>query len=111
MTMNPISALRILPADITPTAPTAAADKTDFLDTLKDAMGKVDGLQGQAEQKVSALLEGNGRRKRTRRPQRNDRGGKSRPVVSANDASPEQNCSGLPGSIPHAVLARGVRFG
>jgi flagellar hook-basal body complex protein FliE len=60
MTMNPISALRILPADITPTAPTAAADKTDFLDTLKDAMGKVDGLQGQAEQKVSALLEGNG---------------------------------------------------
>jgi flagellar hook-basal body complex protein FliE len=44
--MNPISALRILPADITATAPTAAADKTDFLDTLKDAMGKSTACKG-----------------------------------------------------------------
>lgn len=60
MSMNPVSMLRIIPADIPAPAAPEASEDSEFLDTLKDAMGQVDRLQGQAEQQVSALLEGNG---------------------------------------------------
>ena len=64
MTMNPISALRILPADITPTAPTAAADKTvaRLDETLEAYRISVDGLneaaKGVASHQIQPAISG-----------------------------------------------------
>ncbi|PYX90115.1 MAG: flagellar hook-basal body complex protein FliE [Acidobacteria bacterium] len=57
---NPVSSLRILPVDIEPIAPRSPQKSTQFMDTLKEAMNEVENVQGQAESKVSELLQGNG---------------------------------------------------
>jgi len=49
-----------LPAEIGPAAAQPDASGEEFLDTLRTAMEQVDQLQGTAEQKVSALLNGSG---------------------------------------------------
>jgi len=63
--MNPISSLRILPADIAPvnaasTPSTAGGGTGDFLSTLQDSMDAVDGAQNAAESQVAQLLSGKG---------------------------------------------------
>lgn len=57
--MNPVSGLRILPAETAVSTEQSAPVSEDFFGTLKQAMGHVDQLQGQAEQKVDSLLAGN----------------------------------------------------
>jgi len=59
---NAISAIRILPADVDPVAvrPAAGANKSEFMETLETAIDQVQQLQGQADNKVEALLQGNG---------------------------------------------------
>ena len=57
---NSISAIRILPADIEPTSRAAESESPDFMATLENAIGEVQHLQGQADNKVQTLLEGNG---------------------------------------------------
>jgi flagellar hook-basal body complex protein FliE len=59
--LNPVSTLRILPADIE--APVASPDNGEeggFLDTLRGAMDQVQQAQGAAENKVASLLDGSG---------------------------------------------------
>ncbi|MBZ5597368.1 MAG: flagellar hook-basal body complex protein FliE [Acidobacteriia bacterium] len=59
--MNPVSSLRILPAEIeTPLASQPAGEEGEFLDTLRGAMDQVEQLQGSAQSKVAALLDGSG---------------------------------------------------
>ena len=59
---NAISAIRILPADVDPVAvkPGAGANKSEFMETLENAIDQVQQLQGQADNKVETLLQGNG---------------------------------------------------
>jgi flagellar hook-basal body complex protein FliE len=57
---NPVSSVRILPAEIEPVAPRSPQKTTQFMDALKEAMSDVENVQGQAENKVSELLQGNG---------------------------------------------------
>ena len=59
---NAISAIRILPADVDPVAVRSGAgtNKSEFMETLKTAIDQVQQLQGQADNKVEALLQGNG---------------------------------------------------
>ncbi|HEY1270786.1 MAG TPA: flagellar hook-basal body complex protein FliE [Terriglobales bacterium] len=57
---NPVSPIRILPVEIEPLAAGKDAQKSAFMETLEDAIEQVQNLQGQADQKVEALLAGNG---------------------------------------------------
>jgi flagellar hook-basal body complex protein FliE len=57
---NAISPIRILPADIEPASIGAGAQKSEFMETLESAIDQVQQLQGQADNKVETLLQGNG---------------------------------------------------
>jgi len=57
--MNPISSIRILPADIT-TTPANAPEGGKFLETLQQSMDQVEGAQGDAANQVAQLLNGKG---------------------------------------------------
>jgi flagellar hook-basal body complex protein FliE len=57
---NSISSIRILPADIEPMPRPAESEPSDFIATLENAIGEVQHLQGQADNKIQALLGGNG---------------------------------------------------
>lgn len=58
--INPVPGLRILPAEIEPAVAHSDSSGEEFVDTLRSAMEQVDQLQGTAEQKVSAMLNGTG---------------------------------------------------
>jgi len=58
--VNPVSTLRILPAELEPTAAQPSAEGGEFMDTLRGAMDQVNDLQGAAEGKVASLLNGSG---------------------------------------------------
>ena len=65
--MNNIAPLRILPAEIAPATPQAAASAAsvsgepgDFLTTLEQSMNAVEGAQGEAQNQVAQLLNGQG---------------------------------------------------
>ena len=68
MTMtNSISSLRILPADISPPGAAGAGvtsaggeEQGSFLSTLEQSMDAVGGAQGEAENQVAQLLNGQG---------------------------------------------------
>jgi len=58
---NPISALRILPAELDPAAiSSASGPKNGFLETLRETIQDMEHLQNQAQSKVAGLVEGNG---------------------------------------------------
>lgn len=57
---NAISPIRILPADVEPAAASPGSKKSEFMETLETAIDQVQQLQGQADNKVEALLQGNG---------------------------------------------------
>ena len=57
---SPISALRILPAEIQSAAVESPAGSGGFAETLRGAMDEMGHLQSQAETKVAGVLEGNG---------------------------------------------------
>ncbi len=57
---NTISPLRILPADVESVRPRRDSDEPGFVDSLRSAMDAVERIHGQAESKVSEMLEGNG---------------------------------------------------
>jgi flagellar hook-basal body complex protein FliE len=59
---SPVSALRILPAEIDSTAAARLSGATDgsFGETLRSAMDEMGSLQSQAETKVAGMLEGDG---------------------------------------------------
>ena len=61
---NPVSPIRILPADITPPSAPASAQvgggPDDFLNTLQQSMDAVEGAQGEAQTQVAQLLNGKG---------------------------------------------------
>jgi flagellar hook-basal body complex protein FliE len=58
---TPISALRILPAEIQNAAAEFPPESASgFADTLRDAMNEMGDLQSQADTKVSSVLEGGG---------------------------------------------------
>src|ERR1700693_4481693 len=58
---SPISALRILPAEMQSAAPgSPAAAGSGFADTLKGAMDEMGQLQSSAETKVAGVLDGTG---------------------------------------------------
>jgi flagellar hook-basal body complex protein FliE len=54
---NPVSGLRILPAE---TDTFSSSKAGEFSDSLRSAMDQVDGLQSAAEEKVAGLLDGSG---------------------------------------------------
>lgn len=56
---NPISSIRILPADIG-TVPAAAAGGGKFLETLQQSIEQAEGAQGDAAAQVAQLLNGKG---------------------------------------------------
>lgn len=56
---NPISTVRILPAELaTPRA--RAAEGSKFLETLRQTIDQAEGLHGAAQVQVAELLQGNG---------------------------------------------------
>jgi flagellar hook-basal body complex protein FliE len=57
---NAISAIRILPADVSPASSRTEDANSEFVTTLRHAMDDVEEVQSQAENKVSDLLQGNG---------------------------------------------------
>ena len=62
---NPISSLRILPADLAAAARSASSSRPeaaagDFLNVLRESMDAVEGAQGAAEKQVAELLSGQG---------------------------------------------------
>ena len=59
---SPVSALRILPAEIEQSAAGSATAEAEgsFGETLRSAMEEMGSLQSQAETKVANVLEGNG---------------------------------------------------
>lgn len=57
--MNPIQGLPSLNTSF-PLSPEMSANGGGFSSTLEDAMGKVQELQSDADQKVQALVDGNG---------------------------------------------------
>jgi flagellar hook-basal body complex protein FliE len=58
--MNPISSLRILPADVE-TAPLGSSDsESGFREALHSALDDMQQLESQAETKVAGVLSGNG---------------------------------------------------
>jgi flagellar hook-basal body complex protein FliE len=59
-TTGALSSLRILPADSGSLVPASDGPGTGFHDVLHSAMDDVQQLQGQAENKVSAMLTGTG---------------------------------------------------
>jgi len=60
--MNPISSLRILPAELDQTAALRPAESGEpgFREVLGSAIDDIQHLQGQAETKVAGVLSGNG---------------------------------------------------
>ena len=59
--MNPVSSLRILPAEIgSGTVASPSSPTPGFHDVLDTAMEDIQQLQSQAENKVAGVLEGNG---------------------------------------------------
>lgn len=56
---NSISSIRILPAEIS-TGRARPTDGGKFLETLQQTMDQVQGMQGEAQNKVAELLSGNG---------------------------------------------------
>jgi flagellar hook-basal body complex protein FliE len=57
---QPISSLRILPAEVESAAGFAPSPGLGFADTLRTALGEMGELQSQAESKVAGVLEGSG---------------------------------------------------
>jgi flagellar hook-basal body complex protein FliE len=57
---NGISPIRILPAEIEPLSHAAEPQKSEFMETLESAIDHVQQLQGKADSKVEAMLQGNG---------------------------------------------------
>jgi len=57
---NAIPSLRILPADLDAGTTGPSAGKREFLDTLREAMDRVEELHGDAEGKVADLVGGSG---------------------------------------------------
>jgi flagellar hook-basal body complex protein FliE len=57
---NAISPIRILPVEIEPASGSASPQKSAFMETLETAIDHVQQLQGQADSKVEAMLQGNG---------------------------------------------------
>ncbi len=62
---NSISSLRILPAEISPASTAGAVsaggeEQGNFLSTLEQSMNAVEGAQGEAENQVAQLLNGQG---------------------------------------------------
>ena len=59
--MNPISSLRILPAEIDSGSLTAGrSQQSGFREVLDSAMDDIQALESQAETKVSGVINGNG---------------------------------------------------
>ena len=59
--MDPISSLRILPAEIDAgSLGSSSSSAPGFHEVLDSAMDQIEQLQGQAENKVAGVLEGNG---------------------------------------------------
>lgn len=56
---NPISSVRILPAELSTPRP-RPAEGSKFLETLQHTMDQVEGLEGAAQTQVTELLQGNG---------------------------------------------------
>ena|SRR5438477_12673481 len=57
---NAISPIRILPVEVEPASGSAGPQKSEFMETLESAIDHVQQLQGQADSKVEAMLQGNG---------------------------------------------------
>jgi flagellar hook-basal body complex protein FliE len=57
---DPVSSLRILPSESGIASPKVTPREWGFTETLRGAMDQVEQLQGAADNKVSALLNGNG---------------------------------------------------
>jgi flagellar hook-basal body complex protein FliE len=57
---DPISTLRILPSEVNPSSSGVAPRQWGFTETLRGAMDQLDQLQGDADAKTAALLEGRG---------------------------------------------------
>jgi len=57
---NPISSLRILPSDINLKPSGVTPREWGFTETLRGAMEQVEQLQGDADTKTAALLQGSG---------------------------------------------------
>jgi len=56
-----ISSLRILPADVAPSAlASSRTPESSFRDVLHSAIDDIQQLEGQAQEKVAGVLEGNG---------------------------------------------------
>jgi flagellar hook-basal body complex protein FliE len=56
---DPISSLRILPSDMGPSS-SVAPREWGFIETLRGAMDQTEQLQGDADTRTAALLEGQG---------------------------------------------------
>jgi flagellar hook-basal body complex protein FliE len=56
--VNPISPLRILPAEVEPAS--TAPEASGFREVLGNAIDQIEQLQGQAESQVAGVLEGTG---------------------------------------------------
>ena len=57
---NPISSIRILPAEVAMPRTGASAEGGKFLETLQQSMDEVEGAQGDAQSQVTQLLNGKG---------------------------------------------------
>ena len=57
---NPISSIRILPADIATPTTGASTESGKFLETLQQSMDDVEGAQGDAQNQVAQMLNGKG---------------------------------------------------
>ncbi len=57
---NPVSSIRILPAEIPAPRAGAGADPGKFLDVLQHSMDEVETAQGDAQQQVAQMLNGKG---------------------------------------------------
>src|SRR3979490_2387337 len=57
---NPITNLRILPAEISTPSKSAGPREWGFSETLRGAMDQVQQLQGVADNKVAGLIDGSG---------------------------------------------------
>jgi flagellar hook-basal body complex protein FliE len=57
---DPISSLRILPAETASAMPSAVGGDPEFINVLHSAMDDMQQLQGQAESKVAGVLSGTG---------------------------------------------------
>ena len=57
---DPISSLQLPPSDVSISSSRAAPREWGFVETLRGAMQQVQQLQGDADAKTTALLQGNG---------------------------------------------------